>query len=440
MEYVEVSGVASVLALGASMAVAASLIALSGSGRGAADWVLRYTAYVLLAVGVLGVCLIVGGWLGLVAWPITMVVWGRAVANYRATQRRNLFSALAVAIGHQMPLAPMALAFANEQERGFATRARDLAQKLDQGVPVPEALGQSGRALPPESALAAAVGLESGDLVGALNATASGASFDRSWLQPTISRLLYLAVVTVVFLTILTFFQIKIVPSFVKIFEDFGIELPDLTIATLPEPPIVESWLDWLTFQLPPGVGTTVLASRWLTASVAYAIPLVGVFGLYAWLQWRGTLYPRMPGLRRIITWIDMGPVLRVLALAARHNRPLTPMLVAISRLHPKRSVRGRVRRVVRDLDNGMPWCDSLRRHRLINATDAAALAAAQHTGNLSWALGEMAGGFERKATYRLQALAQTIVPLLLLPLGAAAAIIAIACFMPLAELVKSLA
>jgi hypothetical protein len=253
--------------------VAASLLALSGPG--AADRVLRYTAYVLLAVGLLGVCLLVGSWLGLIAWPVTMVVWGRAAMHYRATQKRNLLSALSVAISQQMPLAPMALAFANEQERGFAARARDLAEKLDQGMSVPEALARSRQALPPESGLAAAVGWEAGDPVGALEATTYGSVFDRSWLQPAISRLLYLLVVFLVFLSFLSFIQLKIVPSFAAIFQDFGVQmtaLPPLDLGALPEPPFIQPILDWLAFQLPPGLGTTALASHWVTAMVVYGL------------------------------------------------------------------------------------------------------------------------------------------------------------------------
>ena len=407
----------------------------------AAVSVLRYTSYLLLAIGLLGVCLVAAGWLGFVAWPIVMIVWVRAAVHYRATQKRNLFSALAVAIKKQMPLGPMALAFANEQERGFASRARALAEKFQQGIPVGEVLRTSRSMLPREAPLAAAIGLESGDLSGALEATTYGSLFDRTWLQPTISRLLYLLTFVAIFLSFLTFMQLKVMPSWARILQDFGItNAPLPTVAPPTDPPVPQALLNWLAFWLPPSIGSTVIAATWTTMLIFISIATITALLVYGWLQWRGTLRPRLPYLRRIIQWVDMGPVLRMLALATRHNRPLNGTLVAVARLHPKRSVRGQVRGVVRDLDNGMPWQDSLRRWDLISAADAAVLAAATRSGNLNWALVEMADSFERKATYRLQALVQVCVPLLLLPLALATAVVAITYFRPMAILIENLA
>ncbi len=163
---------------------------------------------------------------------------------------------------------------------------------------------------------------------------------------------------------------------------------------------------------------------------------VLSLFLLYAWLQWRGTLMPRTPGLRKIINWIDMGPVLRGLALAAGRNRPMIGVLLTMARLHPKRTVRMRLNRVVRDLDNGIPWYDGLVRQRLVDRNDAVLLAAAGTSGNLAWALTETAAGFERRATYRLQVLAQTVLPLLILPFGLLTAFVAVAYMAPLSELV----
>jgi type II secretory pathway component PulF len=437
MDNVELSGVASVFAVGAAMALAASIVALSRRG-GAAEAVLRYTGHVLMAVGAMGVCFAVVGWLGVIAWPIVMIIWARAAAQYRATQKRNLLAALAVAIGKQMPLAPMVSAFANEQEHGFAVRAQELAKRLEGGAPLGEAIAASRRALPPETALAAAVGLEAGDLTGAVQATTASSAFDRSWLQPTISRLLYLTAAMACFLVLFSFMQVRIMPAWGRILSDFnvgrGANFLDMT--DLPDPPLPTALLDWMTFNFPIGFAVTAMVWGTLLA-MAVILGAVLVIG-YVWLQWRGTLQPRLPGLRRVITWVDMGPVLRILALAVRRDRPLMGMLSAISRLHPKRSVRSRMRRVVRDVGDGMPWQDSLRRRGLINATDEAILASASRTGNLHWALVEMADGFERRANYRLQALSQTIVPLLMVPLGLATAAIAMSYFVPLTLLIRS--
>jgi type II secretory pathway component PulF len=222
------------------------------------------------------------------------------------------------------------------------------------------------------------------------------------------------------------------------ILSDFDVaSTSSLSLRDLPDPPLPTALLDWLTFAMP--VGFAVGAAVWgVFLSACMILGVIAGLG-YVWLQWRGTLRPRLPILRRIVTWVDMGPVLRVIALAVRHDRPLPNVLVTISRLHPKRSMRSRMRRVVRDLNDGMAWQGSLRRKRLIDATDEAILTSASRSGNLEWALTQMADGYERRANYRLQALSQTVVPLLIVPLGLGTAAIAISYFAPLTVLIRSL-
>ncbi|MGD9719845.1 MAG: type II secretion system F family protein [Pirellulales bacterium] len=440
MEFIQVSGVASVLLAAISMSIAARIMGAAAPEAGAAERVLRYTGSVLLAVGALGACLVTMGWFGFLGWPVVMVIWFRAAINYRATQKRNLLSALTVAIEKRMPLAPMAVAFATEQERGFARRAQALADDLEQGMPVANALALSGRALPPESPLAAAIGLETGDLAAALDATTYASVFERAWLQPMISRLAYLLVVLLVFVSILVFMQLKIAPSMVAIFSDFqisgspiGIDIGGLS----QPPPMPKSLIDWLSFQVPMAWIGSVVAAGWLVTLSLGAGLICSLVFVYGWLQWRGTLRPRLPGLRRIINWVDMGPILRVLALASERQRSMVSLVVAMARLHPKRSVRARMRRVVRDMDNGIPWYEGLRRRGMITRNDAAILAAAGRGQHMSWAMKEMAASFERKASYRLQALAQSVVPLLLVPLGLATAVVALSYFTPLTRLIE---
>jgi type II secretory pathway component PulF len=411
---IQLSGLASVFVVGVSLLAAAHVLKTMAGEADASRRLLRYTGFVLIAVGLLGSCLMAGGFWGLVALLIAMGVWWRGATHYRAAQKRNLFSALALAVEKQMPLAPMALAFAHEQEGGFADRAYALAQKLEAGASLSDAIVRSSRTLPPEAALAAHVAAESGDLPGAFSATTYNSVFDRTLLRPVMLRLIYVFPAMLIFLA---YMKIKIEPSMAAIFRDFDTDLPLLTRGVM---------------------GLTGTAGTMITTFFLLMVAMI-VLTVLAWLQWRGTLQPRLPGLKRTINWVDMGAVLRVLALAARSNRPLPNVLHAISRFHPKRSIRNRMRWVVRDTNNGRPWQESLQRQRLLGATDAALLAAAQRSGNLSWALGEMAESFERRATHRLQALAQIVLPVMLLPVGICVLLLAVAYFSPLTLLIENL-
>jgi type II secretory pathway component PulF len=441
MDGVQLSGVASVLAMGAALVFAGSLLAAAPPRNSPVAGVLRYTGWTLLVVGVLAVWLLVAGWLGLIAWPITMVIWARAAWNYRAVQKRNLLAALALAAHQNMPLAPMARAFAEEQDRGFAARVRALAARLEQGLDPKQALAESHTALPPEAALAAAVARDTGDLAGALDATTYASVFDRGWLQPMIARLFYLLGTILCMVVVISFLQIKVAPSWVKILQDFDMQyqVPALTLPAPVDPPLPNSWIDWMVVNLPPAVYTVVFYSATLAMLILWALLFLTIAAIYTWLQWRGTLMPRLPGLRRIINWVDMAPILRILALEAKAQRPLPGTLETVAALHPKRAVRRRMRRVAQEVNRGVAWQESLRQQGLLRGVDAAVLGAATRSGNTPWALTQMADSFERKASWRLKALVQVVAPLAILPLALGVAFVAWAYFLPIGELIKGL-
>jgi type II secretory pathway component PulF len=376
---------------------------------------LRFMAKALIAMGLLGICSLImpTKGFGLIAWLMVMTVWFRAEIHWRAVQKRSLFGALALAVDKQMPLPPVALAFADERHGGFGSKARALAERLKTGVPLIEAIKKSRGALPAEAAMAARVGAESGDLSGALEATSFGSRFDRTLLQTVISRLFYILPAVLLFTLFMT---IKIAPSYVKIFDDFDTALPPITIAVLR--PTSSSFAGFACFLL---------------------IVAMFVLSIWAWCEWRGWISPTLPGSKRIIKWVDMGVVLRVLALAARRNCPLPQMLDALADSHPKRWMRRRLRAVVTEIKEGCAWQKSLQIERLIGPADRAILAAAQRCGNLSWALDEMADSYQRKANYRLQALGQVVLPLFMLPLGLLVCVLAVAYFAPLTKLIEDL-
>ncbi len=444
MNHIQLSGVASVIVTGLSLVLVARILGASRAAAAALRGLLRTTGLILIAVGLLGACLVAMGLFGFLAWPIVMGVWWRAAIHRRTMQKRSLLAALSLAADRQMPIGPMALAFANEQEGGFAVRARELAATLDAGATLGDAIAISRGTLPPESALAARLGAESGDLAGALQATSYSQVFDRTLLRPVMLRLLYLFPITLGFYA---WMKLQVEPSYIKIFDDFGAALPPITRVVIsgnaPEivatPGYLFGWIPtiWYTWTPPAWSIAGPRANLfWLCLWCMLAFILLFVL---AWLQWRGARHIRLPVLTRIINWVDMGPILRVLGLAAGSSRPFSRVLNALARFHPKRSVRARIRAVVRDVDNGEDWQRSFVRHRLLGATDAAVLSAAQRNGNLAWALAEMAESFERRANYRLQALAQVVLPLSLLPVAILTAVLVIGYFAPLVSLIENL-
>jgi type II secretory pathway component PulF len=397
-------GALCVLVFGTALLVFARIVRGVGSSADVTHVLLRSIGWMLIAAAVLAGSLLVAGVWGFIGWILIVFAWVRGAIRYRQLQKQSLWAALSLAADKRAPLAPMALAFADEQGGGFAVAARNLARQLECGAGLAEAIAWCPEALPPDAALAARIGSDSGDLSGAVRA-AGARRAGRLLISPTLLWLL-------LFLPSVVFVKLRIEPSWNLIIDDFEATRPAVTVAV----------------------------------SQALGSPLFFYFGLAlvalaitVWLQWRGTWQPRLPGLKKVVRWIELAPVLRMLSLATRHGRPLPQALETIAMWHPTRWVRRRVRAAVRDLARGTTWQESLTRRRLLGRDDLAVLAAAERNGNLPWALEEMGNSYARRADFQIKAWAEFAFPLLIATAGIAVALFVIAYFVPLVYLINDL-
>jgi type II secretory pathway component PulF len=438
---IEVATVLGMLAAGVSLWIVERLLRIWLAGARVMRLALRNAGSVLIALGLLGVCLALPLMWGLVAWLTIIGVWIRTVVHVREVERRNLLAGLMLAARQGVPLAPIAAAFADEHDGGVAARARELAGRLQGGGSLADAVWMVPGALPPEAAMACRFGLETGDLHGALAAATEYKVFDRGVFRPLMLRGIYIAPALALFLI---FMQLKIVPAMIKIFDDFDSQLPPLTIAVLrgTQLPLRQIEDGALGALLAGEFGSAQLGA--LVALVLIMAPLVCLISivvlLWAWLEWRGTIRARLPVWKRIVNWIDMAPLLRMLALSAERSQPLTQAIGTIVDFHPKRSVRRRMQSVENDVEAGANWQASLARWRFLSPADSALLIAAERVRNLPWVLRKLADSFERRANYRLQATARILLPLLFVPVGLVVGVLVVAYFTPLTELIRQLA
>ena len=82
---------------------------------------------------------------------------------------------------------------------------------------------------------------------------------------------------------------------------------------------------------------------------------------------------------------------------------------------------------------------ESLAHHRLIRPSEADLLKSATSVGNLAWALTELAETAERRLAIKVQMVIQTVFPLVVIMLGMAVFIMAMAYFVPLVALITEL-
>lgn len=370
----------------------------------------------MIATGVVEGCLFFLSWFTLLLAGATVVVALIAHWRYRAHRRAALLVAMASAADKFMPLGPAAEAFADEWRGSFRRRAKRLARTLEAGTPLPQALRQTNGLVSPKALSIIEAGQEAGVLSDAIG-EAARQSLPRESLAKASLPIWYLVDMLFVAAGVVAFIMVKIVPAFIKIFDDFDADLPPLTVLLVQA---ADFFANYFYIALP-----LVL----LLAAAAFHFAM-RYFGLSTWDP------PLIAGIARRL---DVAAVLRLLAVVAATERPLEPALAAFARTFPNDSLRRRLRRVRDDVSHGADCWESFRIHGLLKAREAAMLKTAERVGNLPWMLGETSASIERRFAYRLQIASQFAMPAVVLTFGGLVFTVVVGLFLPIIALVEKL-
>jgi type IV pilus assembly protein PilC len=364
---------------------------------------------------------LVGLWFLFIPLPIALVILVlMLIDRTRRSEHRGLIWALAAAAQRGVPLAESARAYADETLGDTGARAVVLAEALERGQPLADAVRTARLRMGTAMKVAVRLGERLGALGPAMRQQLADSQQLDAALRDAIGRFFYLACVILVMMVICTFMMLRIVPVLQRMFWEFGIALPVMTQSVVD----VSRWFT---------------SYGWFTIGplVAVPVPFLLLAGVMFYVGW----VPRnLPLVWRVFRRYDGALIMRALALAVRRDERLLAAMIMIADQYPITIVGQRLGRVMLLAAGGVDWTQAMQAYGLIGQADAAVLKAAERAGNLAWALEEMADRALRREIYRVQVLLQVLFPIVLLAVAALVFLFVVGLFLPLVTLIESLA
>jgi type II secretory pathway component PulF len=391
-------------------------LGLACVGMWAAMRMKRY-AFIGWILFILGYMIVTASTISAFAIPSVPILIGAIIyltLRRRSTNQDALLWVLNVAADRGMPLAPGVQAFSSQATGIFQVWTQSLAELLRQGVALPDAIESLPKTVSPPSSFLIRIGYESGELPAGLREATLARSGRSVSLQGFGARIAYLCGVLFIAQAIVGFVLYFIIPKFEAIFQDFGVELPQVTIFVIGASHLVIDYFYLLFF---PFLAFVIYLPFYLYGSSTAGLPLID------------RLFPR----RHTIL------ILRGLAVVIEAGRPIAPAFRAMAQWYPIAWVRRRLEQVSLYVEEGVDWAEALHARGLLTGNDVGLLQSAGRAGNLPWALHELAESGERRRAYRLQVWSQLLFVVTILILGFLIFLIAVAFFMPLTTLILRL-
>ncbi len=371
--------------------------------------------FVLAAIGATA-----GVWVLIIPLPIAVAVVALMVLDRsRQAEHRALIGSLAVAAQQGVPLSESARAYADETLGDTGLRAMALAEGIERGQPLATAVRTARLRMATATRVAVRVGEQLGLLGPAMQQQMEDSRQVDLALRGTVAQFVHLGNIVIVLTCVTAFLMWKIMPVYQRMFEEFGLKLPAITVMVIRASTwyVERGW--WMTLPLFP---------------VLFAAVFLALLYYVGW-------FPRdLPLVWRLFARYDGALVMRGLALAVRRSLPLPQAMRLVADCYPIRIVGARLRRASEQVAAGMDWRQAFLQTGLVSRADVAVLSAAERAGNLDWALEEMADSAIRRQLYWLQAALQILLPLAVLFLGGIVCIFVVGLFLPLISLIQGLA
>ena len=382
---------------------------------------LRLVAWMFICIGGVAWWVGVSGVVAIVlVCVILVVVFGLAMHRYRVMENRALISV--VLAGMEKGISPIASVVAYRQEAVGLQEAKAgrFARALGAGMSLGDAARTVQVQIPAETLMTLELGRTLGN-VNEVNQQAKQFAGDDTTNHGNFDLFLGTLVTILVLgafqLALLSFLQIKIMPSMVQIVEEF--DMADAELASL------WAWGDTMVWAIYFALG--------LIMPVAIVVVILMVL----------VQFGKLSELPRGLRWFH-GPVnecrlLNILSVVIATGLPLQGSLDVIRRQFPSSRIRHISNAIYGQLKQGGDWIEALRASRVVSTPEAALAKSAQEAGNLAWALREISVGKRRRHLQRMAPTTKIVLPILVLLAAIPVLVTGLVLIIPLTKMITHL-
>lgn len=306
--------------------------------------------------------------------------------------RHALLGLLATMHGERLEYTPLIAAFAQDHRGWYRRRLQKLAQRLDAGTPLVDALEQTSGVLNHRELLTLRIAAQNGTLNAAIKEISSLKATPSQTTRLRFGQAVgYLVIMLVVTSLILFFLIFSLNPMFEELAK--GLEKPQAIAALIQVP-----WFQYLP-----------LVFAILAGVIVFSIFLRNRFG---WTLFRGT------PLQCLARHARHAEIDHMLARALDAGRPLQGTIASLARYHDDPQIRRKLLLARNEIELGVPLWESLQQTKIIPANLAMTLAQTDSPAVQSWILEQYSQSQSRSLERRLRIAVIFLQPLFVMLLG----------------------
>jgi type IV pilus assembly protein PilC len=347
----------------------------------------------------------------LIFWPFLLYFW----ASLAASRQRTMLALIQTAYETGTPADEIIRIHAAGCSFRYGRKLTRLADAIRNGKPLAATLSET-----PGLARYDVLGiihLGGGDqqTLETLNAVADHSRRRDIVQSNSVVRTGYLLVMCIPILWLVMFMNLWIVPEFQKIFEEFGLKLPTVTM---------------LVFDY----GMTV------AALMVLAFPFVALaLTLYLIMQTDAVTF-RPFGLRRLFRSVDAARFLRVFGTGLKRETPLPEIIAAYRRATGSAYLARLAERIDKGILAGRDWIDVFQKTGVLTTGESRLLESARRAGNLVTVVDRIADGKESGQAGKNDLLSKFVFTPCILLIGSLVGVFVTAMFLPVISLIHALA